>query len=71
YPTGQQPLFLSRRSAQGTWRTISQTPHALWINPAGTVLIASIFDHEIDVIGPGRFVKLPETMPASALSIAW
>jgi len=71
YPTGQQPVSLLRRSTQGTWQKISRTPHALWISPAGTVLIASIFGHEIDVIGHGRIVKLPGTVPANPFGIAW
>jgi hypothetical protein len=35
------------------------------------VLIANVFGHQIDVVGHGRFVKLPETMPANPLGIAW
>jgi hypothetical protein len=71
WPTDQRWLFLARRSAQGTWRDISRTPHALWSNPAGTVLIANVAGHQIDVVGQGRFVTLPAAMPATALGIAW
>jgi hypothetical protein len=70
WPTDQRWVFLARPSAQGWW-AISRTPHALWSNPAETVLIANIFAHQIDVIGHGRFVELPGTMPANPLGIAW
>jgi hypothetical protein len=71
WPTDQRSLWLARRSAQGTWRDIYRTPYALWSNPAGTVLIANIVGHQIDVVGHGRFVKLPGTMPATPDGIAW
>ena len=70
WPANQRSVFLARWSAQG-WRAISRTPPALWSNPGGTVLIANIFGHQIDVVGHGRFVKLPGTMPATPLGIAW
>jgi hypothetical protein len=35
------------------------------------VLIVSIDGHQIDVVGHGRFVKLPGTMPATTQGIAW
>lgn len=42
-----------------------------WSNPAGTVLIANIVGHQIDVVGHGRFVELPGARPANPSSIAW
>jgi hypothetical protein len=71
WPTDQRWVFLARRSDQGTRQAISRVPHALWSNLAGTVLIANIFGHEIDVVGHGRFVRLPGSMPATSLGIAW
>jgi hypothetical protein len=71
WPTDQRWLFLATRSPRGTWQDINRTPHALWSNPDGTVLIAYVFGYQIDVVGHGRFVKLPGTMPASPLAIAW
>lgn len=71
WPTDQRELFLAMRSARGTWRNINRTPHVLWSNPAGTVLIANIVGHQIHVVGHGRFVKLPGTMPDNPFGIAW
>jgi hypothetical protein len=70
WPTDDRWALLARRSA-GTWRAIYRTPHALWSNPAGTVLLANIVGHRIDVVGHGRFVTLPGTMTANPRGIAW
>ena len=73
WPSDQRWVGLERRSARGTWQGIDlgRTPHALWSNPAGTVLIVSIDGHQIDLVGHGRLVKLPGTMPATTQGIAW
>ena len=71
WPTDQRLVFHAYRSARGTWQKIRRMPHALWSNPAGTVLIVNIVGRQIDVVGHDRFVKLPGTRPASPLGIAW
>jgi hypothetical protein len=69
-PGRRRPGWLAPPAA-GTWQEIHRTPHALWSNPAGTVLIVNVVGRQIDVVGHGRFVKLPGTMPASLSGIAW
>jgi hypothetical protein len=71
WPTDQRWLFLARRSAAGTWQDLNRSPLTLWSNPAGTVLIANFAGPQIDVVGYGRFVKLPGAMPANSRGIAW
>jgi hypothetical protein len=62
------------RTWTGRWSRHLRAPafnSLYWTDPAGTVLIANIVGQQIDVVGHGRFVKLPEAMPANSLGIAW